>query len=84
MSFHRFKFICHLITFDDKDTRNDCWNTDKFACMRELFEDMYEKNTRMRHPFPLLPIDETLFPYCGHIGLKQYNPNKSAKYGLLY
>ena len=67
-----------------KDTRNDCWNTDKFAYMRELFEDMNEKNTRMRHAFPLIAIDETLFPYCGHIGLKQYNPNKPAKYGLLY
>ena len=52
--------------------------------MRELFEDMNERNTRMRHPSPLLTIDDTLYPYCGHIGFKQYNPNKPAKYGLLY
>ena len=24
MSLHRFKFISHLITFEDKETQNDC------------------------------------------------------------
>ena len=38
----------------------------------------------MRHPSPLLAFDETLYWYLGHIGVKQYNPNKPAKYGLLY
>ena len=84
MSLHRFKFICCLITFDDKETRNDRWKTDKFAYMRELFEDMNERKARMRHPYPLLVIDETLHPYCEHIGFKQYNPNKPATYYLLY
>ena len=37
MSLHRFKFICRLIAFDDKETRNNRWKTNKFACMRELF-----------------------------------------------
>ena len=84
MSLHRFKLICCLIAFDDKETRNDPWENDKFACMRELFENMNERNARMRHPSPLLAIDETLYPYRRHIGFKQYNPNKPAKYGLLY
>ena len=34
MSLHRFKFICRLITFDDNETQNDRWKTDKFICMR--------------------------------------------------
>ena len=38
--------------------------------MRELFEDMNEWNARMRHTFPLLAINETLYPYRGHIGFK--------------
>ena len=63
MSLHRFKFICCLITLDDSETRNDSWKTDKFAYMRELFEDMNETNTKIRHLFPLLAIDET----CIHI-----------------
>ena len=84
ISLHRFKFICRLITYNDKETQSDRWKTDKFACMRELLEDMNERNARMRHPSPLLAIDETLYPCRGHIGCQQYNPNKPAKYGLLY
>ena len=83
MSLQSFIFLCRLITFDDKETQNDRWKTDKFACMRELFEDMNERNARMRHPSLLLAINETLHPYRGHIRFKQYNPNKPAKYGLL-
>ena len=52
--------------------------------MRELFEEMNERNARMTHPSPLLVIDETLYSYHRHIGFKQYNPNKPAEYGLLY
>ena len=37
----------------------------------------------MRYPSSYLAIDET-YPYCGRIGIKQYNPSKPAKYGLLY
>ena len=84
MSLHRFKFICHLITFDDKEMRNGRWKTGKFTCMRELFEDMNERNARMRHTSPFLATDETFYPYRGHIRFKQYNPNKPAKYVLLY
>ena len=35
---------------------------------------MNERNERMRHPSPLLAIDETLYPYRGHIGFEQDNP----------
>ena len=31
-----------------------------------------------------MTIDETLFPYRGHISIKNYNPNKPAHYGLLF
>ena len=37
----------------------------------------------MRYPSSYLAIDET-YSYCGRIGIKQYNPSKPAKYGLLY
>ena len=45
---------------------------------------MTERNARLRHRSLLLAIDETLNPYHGHITFKQCNPNKPAKYGLLY
>ena len=45
---------------------------------------MNVQNAKRRFPSPLLAIDETLYPYRGAIGFKQYKPNKRAKYGLLY
>ena len=81
---NRFKFISCFITFDDEATRADRWKTDKFACIRELFEAMNERNAKMRYPSPQLAIDETLYPYRDCIGFKHYNPTKPAKYGLLY
>ena len=38
----------------------------------------------MKSPQPYLTIGKTLYPYRGFVGIKQYNPNKSAKYGFLY
>ena len=38
----------------------------------------------MRRPPPYLALDETIYPYRGSIGSKQYNPSKPAKYALLY
>ena len=38
----------------------------------------------MRSPLPYLGIDETLYPYCVSVGIKQYNLSKPAKYGLYY
>ena len=84
MSVKRFKFICRFGTFDDKTTGQDRWKNDKFACMREIFEAMNSRNASMRCPSALLAVNETLYPYRGHIGFKQYNPQKPAKYGLLY
>ena len=78
------KFLCRFCTFADKTTRQDRWKNDKFACMREIFEAMNSRNASMRCPSALLTVDETFYPYRGHIGFKQYNPHKPAKYGLLY
>ena len=84
MSENRLKFICHFVTFDEKPTRAGHWKGDKFACIRELFEAINIRNVKMRCPSALLAIDETLYPYRGCIGFKQNNPNKPAKYSLLY
>ena len=62
MSYNRFQFIRKFITFDDKSTRNNQWKMDKFACLREQFELMNERNTKCCFPSPLLPVDETLYP----------------------
>ena len=84
MSLSRFQFITRFITFDDKAAREDRWQYDKFTCMREFFEAVNVNNARAQYPSFYLAVDETLYPYRGHIGFKQYNPSKPSKYGLLY
>ena len=84
MSINRFKFLVRMFSFDDNSTRKERWTTDKYAAFRDFFELMNKNNATSRIPSPYTSIDETLYPYRGHIGLKQYNPSKPAKYGLLY
>ena len=50
----------------------------------DFFKTVNEKNASMRISTPYLAKDETFYPYRGSIGVKQYNPSKPAKYGLLY
>ena len=45
---------------------------------------MNKNNGRCRNPSPYVSVGKTLYPYHGRIGIKQYNPSKLAKYGLLY
>ena len=84
MSRKRFSFLCLVTQFDDASTRESRCVEDKFAAMRDIFEEFNRNCARARVPSPYLAIDETLYPYRGHIKLKQYNPNKPAKYGLLH
>ena len=81
LSWKRFSF---LVWFDDKTTRPERWNLDRLACIRDIFQDINKRNASVRYPLPFLAVDETLYPYRGRIGIKQYNPTKPAKYGLLY
>ena len=84
MTEKRFKFLSGMITFDDRKTREGRWKYDKFTAMRIFFEEINQRNGKMRSPTSYLAIGETLYPYRGRIGTKQYNPSKPAKYGLLY
>ena len=84
MQYKRYSFLRRFLDFDDKETRADRWQYDKYACFREVFEAVNKKNATLRTPSMHLSIDETLYPYRGRIGFKQYNPSKPAKYGLLY
>ena len=77
-------FLAHLLRFDNKTTQTEQWNLDRLAYIRDIFEEINKRNASMRYPSPFLTVDETLCPYRGHIEIKQYNPSKPAKYGLLY
>ena len=84
MLLKKFYFLTWFIEFNDKASREESWQFDKFACIRDFFETVNEKNASMRSPSPYLAINETLYPYRCSIGIKQYNLSKPAKYGLLY
>ena len=84
MSCKRCSFLYKFIEFDDLETRPQMWKEDKFACIREFFEKVNNQHAKMCIPSAHLAIDKMLYPYHGVIGTKQYNPNKPAKYGLLY
>ena len=36
MSKHRFTFLLSVLSFDDTETRNERWKSDRFAAAREL------------------------------------------------
>ena len=84
MSYNRFAFLIRFLEFDDKKTRRQRWREDKFAAIREFLMKMNENNGRCRNLSPYVSVDETLYPYHGRIDMKQYNPSKPAKHGLLY
>ena len=84
MQRQRFTFLMRVISFDDYKTRKDRWQSDKFCPFREFFEAVNCSFLKLRKPSAHLAIDETLYPYRGRIGFKQYNPSKPAKYGLLF
>ena len=83
MSLKRFHFLTGFIE-SDKASREERWQFNKFACIRDFFETVNEKNASTRSLSPYLAIDETLYPYRGSASIKQYNLSKPAKYGLLY
>ena len=70
--------------FDDVATREVDWQQDRFTTIREFFE-IFNRNC-MNHVIPseYLSIDETLYPMRTQVRIKQYKPNKPAKYGLLF
>ena len=84
MSLKRFHFLKRIIEFDDKASREERWEIHNFACIRDIFETLNEKNASMRSPSPYLAIDEILYPHRISIGILQYNPRKPARYRLLY
>ena len=83
MSYRRFFFLCHAISFDNFGARRARWKHGKFACFREIFELLNIRNAKMRIPSIYLAVGETFYPYRGATGIRTYNPSKPARYGLL-
>ena len=84
MSKNRFKFLFSKISFDDFETRTEHWKKNRFAGIRNIFEKFNNNCGKSIIPDDLLSIDETLYPMRNKVAFKQFNPNKPAKYGLLF
>ena len=84
MSRVRFEFILKRLCFDDHTTREDRWKNDRCAATRQFFEDCNTKFGKTLVPEDYLSLDETMYPMRAQIAFKQYNPNKPAKYGMLF
>ena len=84
MSKNRFKFLFSNISFDDFETRTQRWVYDRFTAIRDVFESFNHNCSSCIVPGDFLSLDETLYPMKTRIGFKQFNPNKPAKYELLF
>lgn len=84
MSRHRFYFLIANLTFDDETTRGDRWKKDRFTVIRDFLEMFNKQCMTCLQTCDYLSLDETLYPMRTQIAFKQYNPNKPAKYGLLF
>ena len=84
MSRNRFTLLIANLSFDTQEEREEKWKFDRFTAIRKFFE-LFNLNC-LKHVVPseYLSLDETLYPMRNQIGIKQYNPNKPAKYGLLF
>ena len=81
MSFNRLVFIKAMISFDDANTRQERWRTDRFAAFREIFEEFNKCCAKTKSPDDYIAMDET-YPTRGGISFKTYNKDKPDKYDL--
>ena len=84
---NRFTFLRGYICFDNPQVRIQCWETDRFAAVREIREIFSSNLPKHVAPSEYLSIetkDETTnFPMRQQIAFHQYNLNKPYRHGLL-
>ena len=80
---NRFTLLIANLSFDTQE-REEKWKFDRFTAIRKFFE-LFNLNC-LNHAVPpeSLSLDEALYPTRNQRGIKLYNPNKPAKYGLLF
>ena len=82
MSRTRFRELMNALRVDDKATRSDRRARDKFAPIRDLWNEFEVTLRRHYIPGTNITIDEQLVPFRGRCGFLQYLPSKPDKYGM--
>jgi hypothetical protein len=82
MSRQRFHFLLKCLRFDNMHTREERRAVDKFAALREIFED-FNANIKTHYSYgENVTIDEKLEKFRGRCPFRQYIPSKPGKYGI--
>ena len=84
MSKNRYAFLTAHLCFDDHTTRRKRWQHDRFTAFRDFFDMFNGQSSRHVVPSEYLSLDETLYPMRNKVAFRQYNPDKPAKYGMLF
>ena len=84
MTRDHFKYLLRILRFDNKDDRESRKKSDKFAAIREVFNDFNKLLQLHYKPSDCITVDETLRSFRGRCGFVVYMANKPDKYGLLF
>lgn len=82
MSYQRFLILLRALRFNDSSTRVERKAVDKFAPIRELFEDFVRRCMDSYSVGECVTIDEMLENFRGRCSFRQYMLRKPAKYGI--
>lgn len=82
LSERRFKFLLNTLRFDDKETRNNRYEVDKFAPIRKIWDLIIDKCRNLYKPGSYITIDEQLVGFRGRVPFLTYIPSKPNKYGI--
>lgn len=84
MSRNKFQDILRYLRFDNKATRPQRRETDRFAAIRDLWDTVMTNLQRCYYPHENITVDEQLFPCRSRCCFIQYMPQKPAKFGIKF
>ena len=82
MTQNRFTFLLECLRFDDKSTRAQRKEADRFTHVREIWDFFISNCSENYDPGQNVTIDEQLLSFRGRCSFKMYMPMKPDKYGL--
>ena len=82
MSRNRFETIVSCLRFDDKTTREERKNADKFAAIREIWSDFQNNLNKSYSVGSFVAIDGKLVGFRGKCPFRQFIPKKPDRYGI--
>uniref|UniRef100_A0A182S0A2 DDE_Tnp_1_7 domain-containing protein n=1 Tax=Anopheles funestus TaxID=62324 RepID=A0A182S0A2_ANOFN len=84
MSRNRFREIMKFLRFDEKSTRSERLQTDKFALISDVFSRFVSNCQSNYVPGPHISVNEQLLPFKTRCPFTQFMASKPDKYGQKY